>query len=248
MSIETLPLFHRIAGRPVIVLGEGDAAEAKRRLVERAGGIVAGEDDAEARLAFIASDDPEPAAARLRARGVLVNVVDRPDLCDFITPAILDRSPVLIAVGTGGASAGLAKALRLRLEVILPQSLGTLAERLGAVRQRLRAHWPDAGDRRRAIDAALGDGGMLDPLREDSAERVGAWLDAPADGMAGTTVEIHFARMTPKTSPCARRVCSVQRMVLRTSRGFLRRSSIARGRMRRGSRSRPAKPSRGNRA
>jgi hypothetical protein len=72
--INSLPLFHRIAGQPVIVLGEGEAAIAKRRLVERAGGVVDGEDNAEARLAFVALDDPEQAVARLKARGVLVNV------------------------------------------------------------------------------------------------------------------------------------------------------------------------------
>jgi hypothetical protein len=66
--IETLPLFHRITGQPVIVLGEGDAAEAKRRLVERAGGLVCGEDCVAARLAFVALDEPEAAAERLRAR------------------------------------------------------------------------------------------------------------------------------------------------------------------------------------
>ena len=75
--IGSLPLVHRIAGCPVIVLGEGEAAGAKRRLVMRAGGVVAGEDDAHARLAFVALDEPEAAAARLKARGVLVNVPDR---------------------------------------------------------------------------------------------------------------------------------------------------------------------------
>ena len=79
-----------------------------------------GEDDPGARLAFVALPEPEAAAERLRARGVLVNVPDRPELCDFIVPSVLDRKPVLIAIGTGGASAGLAKALRLRLEVLLP--------------------------------------------------------------------------------------------------------------------------------
>ena len=103
MTINSLPLFHRIAGQPVIVLGNGEAAIAKRRLVERAGGVCVGEDH-DAGLAFVAPDPdefaPEPAVARLRARGLLVNCVDRPDLCDFTTPAILDRSPVLIAIGT----------------------------------------------------------------------------------------------------------------------------------------------------
>ncbi|MEO6718512.1 MAG: NAD(P)-dependent oxidoreductase, partial [Novosphingobium sp.] len=168
--IEVLPLFHRIAGEPVIILGEGAAAEAKRRLVARAGGLVCGEEVASARLAFVALDEPEATAARLKSRGVLVNVPDRPELCDFTVPSILDRSPVLLAIGTGGASAGLAKALRLRLEELLPPRLGGLAAALGKARDAIRARWPDAGVRRRALDAALTAGGPLDPLCQGSAD------------------------------------------------------------------------------
>jgi uroporphyrin-III C-methyltransferase/precorrin-2 dehydrogenase/sirohydrochlorin ferrochelatase len=175
--IESLPLFHRIAGRPVIVLGEGEAAEAKARLVERAGGKVCGEDDPAARLAFVALPEPEAAAERLRARGVLVNVPDRPELCDFTVPSVLDRKPVLIAIGTGGASAGLAKALRLRLEVLLPASVGALAAALAGARSAMVSRWPLAGDRRRALDVALGEGGLLDPMRDqDAGESVVSWL------------------------------------------------------------------------
>lgn len=199
--IASLPLFHSIAGQPVIVLGaEGEgraAAEAKRRLVERAGGIVVGEDDALARLAFVALDDPEAAVARLKARGVLVNVVDRPELCDFTTPSILDRSPVLVAIGTGGASAGLAKALRLRLEALLPQSLGRFAMALGAARAKMRDRWPDGTARRRALDDALGEGGALDLLRDGSADRIGAWLE-DGQGEAGGTVEIRLRSDDPE--------------------------------------------------
>lgn len=196
--IDSLPLFHRIAGQPVIVLGEGEAAEAKRRLVERAGGVVVGEEDGQARLAFVALDEPEQAAARLRARGLLVNVVDRPDLCDFTAPSILDRSPVLIAIGTGGASAGLAKALRLRLEALLPQSLGALARALHSARDALRRRWPDAGDRRRALDAALGEGGTLDPLRAESAAGLDDWLAGMAGGEAAGIVEIRLRGDDPE--------------------------------------------------
>ncbi|HCC25774.1 MAG TPA: siroheme synthase, partial [Erythrobacter sp.] len=64
----------------------------------------------------------------------------------------------------GGASAGLAKHLRLRLEAILPQSLGALASGLSAARDRIRARYPDGDTRRRAIDAALQEGGRLDPF------------------------------------------------------------------------------------
>ena len=178
--MRSLPLFHQVAGRPVIVVGEGDAATAQRRLRERAGGVVVGEDDPDARLAFVALDEPEAVAGRLKSRGVLVNVADRPDLCDFTVPSVLDRDPVLVAVGTGGASAGLAKQLRLRLEALLPGGLGKLAEALHGARAALRERWPAASDRRRALDAALVAGGPLDPLDDASWERVGSWLENPS--------------------------------------------------------------------
>ena len=174
--MHSLPLFHRIAGQPVIVLGVGDAAQAKQRLVERAGGVVTADPAAPAALAFVALDEPEAAAAALKARGVLVNVVDRPDLCQFTVPSLLERGPVIVAVGTGGVSAGLAKALRLRLEAILPASLGALAEGLGQARTALRARWPEPGERRRVLDAALTDGGKLDLLKEASATALDGWL------------------------------------------------------------------------
>lgn len=182
--MHSLPLFHRLTGHPVIVLGEGEAAEAKRRVVERAGARVVGSDDPAARLAFIALHEPEAAAAALKARGVLVNVVDRPDLCDFTVPSLLERGPVLVAVGTGGVSAGLAKALRLRLEALLPASLGALAEGLGAARQALRKRWSDAGERRRALDTALVAGGALDPLDAQSAGRLAGWLEGEVESAA----------------------------------------------------------------
>ena len=196
--MDSLPLFHRIAGKPVIVLGEGEAADAKRRLVERVGGVVVSEGNTDARLAFIALTPPEDAAHRLRARGVLINTVDRPDLCDFTVPSLLDRTPVLVAIGTGGASAGLAKALRLRLEMLLPATLGKLAEGLFAAREALRTRWPDAGDRRRAIDTALGDGGALDPLREDSAAGLNSWLGAEHSRQIFGVIEIRLRSADPE--------------------------------------------------
>lgn len=183
--MRSLPLFHRVNGQRVVVLGEGEAAEAKRRLVERAGGICCGEPEAHhARLAFVALDDgreTEAAAQRLRSKGLLVNATDRPELCDFTVPSVLDRDPVLVAVGTGGASAGLAKHLRLRLEALVPPSLGALAEALHTARDAIRAHFPEASDRRRALDAALGEGGPLDPLRPDSSARIDTWLASADD-------------------------------------------------------------------
>lgn len=189
--MDTLPLFHRISGQPVIVLGHGEAAAAKRRLVERAGGIVVDDSadgiDRGARIAFVAHDDETSARAdalRLRCAGVLVNVVDRPELCDFTTPSVVDRNPVLIAVGTGGASAGLAKAVRLRIDRLLPARLGALARALSVARGALRQRWPDGRERRAALDRALEEGGALDPLRSESADAVAGWLDGAEAGTA----------------------------------------------------------------
>lgn len=155
----------RLRGKPVVLIGEGPAAEAKRRLLERAGALIVGEESADAVLGVVANGD-EAAVVRLRTRGLLLNVVDRPELCDFTLPAIIDRDPVLIAIGTGGASAGLAAALRQRLESLLPAGLGKLAEALSGARGTLRARFPDVDVRRRAIGALLAAGGPLDPLIE----------------------------------------------------------------------------------
>lgn len=177
MKRSGLPVFVQLDGRPVILVGTGAAAEAKRRLLERAGAAIIDE-AGDARLAIVACDEPEGVAARLKARGILVNVADRPDLCDFTLPAIVDRDPVTVAIGTGGASAGLAAALRQRLEGMLPAGLGRLTEALRNQRDAIRARWPDAGDRRRAIGAALA--GPLDPLRDQPDDAVERWLAGPA--------------------------------------------------------------------
>jgi uroporphyrin-III C-methyltransferase/precorrin-2 dehydrogenase/sirohydrochlorin ferrochelatase len=184
MTLPALPLFHRLAGQPVIVLGHGEAAAAKARLVERAGGCVVDDlalgIDQGARIAFVAHEDETALQAdtlRARCAGLLVNVVDRPDLCDFTTPSLIDRAPVVIAVGTAGASAGLAKALRLRIDAMLPQRLGVLADALYTARAALRARWPDGATRRRGIDAALATGGALDPLCEHDDDAVTRWID-----------------------------------------------------------------------
>lgn len=180
--MQSLPVFLTLTGRPVILTGEGEAADAKRRLLERAGATIVGEDDGDARIAIV-SDGDEAVVARLKARGVLVNATDRPALCDFTLPAIVDRDPVLIAIGTGGASAGLAAALRQRLEALLPGHLGDLARALFAARGELRRLWPDAGQRRQAIGKALAPGGVIDPLGFDPD--VGFWLaDAPEAGVS----------------------------------------------------------------
>ncbi len=184
--MQQLPIFLSLAGRAVIIIGDGEAAAAKARLVAAAGGSVVGEDVTPTAgtpaLAFVALDDlaaAQAAADRLRARGLLVNVVDRPALSDFLMGAIIDRSPVVIAISTGGASASLSRALRGRLEGLLPQSLGPLAKAIEAARAAASARHPTIAARRRLWEQALATGASLDPLVpiDDAMAAVAAVID-----------------------------------------------------------------------
>lgn len=178
-----LPIFVNMKGRKILLVGEGEAYEAKRRFIERSGAICT-DNAGEAKIAFVAIEDEAMAIAKadqLKEQGLLVNVVDRPVHCEFTTPAVIDRDPILLAIGTGGASAGLAKAIRQRLEQLLPQNLGVLARGLFQGRDPIKKRWNDASQRRRAIDTALQSGGMLDPFSADSANNVKAWIKSGDD-------------------------------------------------------------------
>ena len=200
MTWPGLPVLVKLDGRPVILLGEGEAAVAKRRLLTRAGATVV-DDHPDARLAVVAIEDEVEAVAavgRLRARGVLVNAVDRPALCDFTLPAVVDRTPVLVAVMTGGVSAGLAAAVRQRLESILPPRLGVLATDLFHSRQALRERWSNAGERRRMLARAMAAGSELDPLADSrEQDRVRIWISRAEDNDAPLLVRIMLTSRDP---------------------------------------------------
>jgi uroporphyrin-III C-methyltransferase/precorrin-2 dehydrogenase/sirohydrochlorin ferrochelatase len=199
--MDQLPIFVNLAGKPVILVGEGEAAAAKARLVLAAGGTIVGEDAPSAAMAFVALDDEAEAmaaAARLRARGLLVNVVDRPAISDFLMGAIIDRSPVVVAISTGGASASLARALRGRLEALLPASLGGLARAILDARAATSAAHPTPSDRRRLWERALAEGAALDPLRPlDDPEGAVAAAIAGSSLAADQCVRIRVASADP---------------------------------------------------
>tara|TARA_R110001606_G_scaffold43360_1_gene114898 strand:+ start:512 stop:1288 length:777 start_codon:yes stop_codon:yes gene_type:complete len=196
-----LPIFLNLQGRKILLLGRGEMAEAKRRLYERAGAIITDDENAaELALAVVALEDDDEAiaaVARLKARGLLVNAVDRSALCDYTTPAIIDRDPVLIAIGTGGASAGLAKALRQRLEQLLPARLGALAVALLDARGRIQQIWPEGSARRKAIDAVLDPHGPLDVMTDHAGEEVGEWLDQPHGQARSQVIDLELDSMDP---------------------------------------------------
>lgn len=191
--MDQLPIFVNLKGRNVILVGEGEMADAKRRLIERAGGLCVDAGHTDARIAFVAIADEDEACAaadELKARGLLVNVVDRPDICDFTTPAIVDRTPVLVAVGTGGASAGMAKAIRQRIETLLPETLGPLANAISGARVAIRERWPAGPQRRRALDQGFAAGGLLDPFGNHAPNAVEIWVEAAEEPKSDRVIEI----------------------------------------------------------
>jgi uroporphyrin-III C-methyltransferase/precorrin-2 dehydrogenase/sirohydrochlorin ferrochelatase len=131
-----LPLFFDLAGRRVVVVGQGAAADRRAGLARSAGAAVfqvAAVEAADlmgAAAVFVATgelDTDSDARRAAKAAGVPVNVADRPELSDFILPAIVDRDEVVVAVSTGGASPTLATMLRGRIEALLPERVGALA-------------------------------------------------------------------------------------------------------------------------
>ncbi|HEY2658637.1 MAG TPA: NAD(P)-dependent oxidoreductase, partial [Caulobacteraceae bacterium] len=140
-----------------------------------------------AALAFVASPDAEfrvAATRAARAAGVPVNVVDHPDLCDFTTPAVIDRGEVVAAIGTGGASPMLATLLRQDIEARVPKGAGRVAALFRAAQERIRQALPDL-DRRRAFMRAALTGPAAEAAMAGDLDRAHVLLDqALADDLA----------------------------------------------------------------
>lgn len=164
--MNAFPAFFPLARRAVAIVGEGPAAEAKARLFDGSPALLRRITDADAErpaayegaiLAFVALPGgmAEAAASAARAAGVPVNVVDRPELCDFTTPAIVDRGAVVAAIGTGGAAPVLAALLRSELETLWPEDLGARAELAAELQGEIRARLPGLTARRAFLRTLL---------------------------------------------------------------------------------------------
>ncbi|MDB5431280.1 MAG: siroheme synthase [Caulobacter sp.] len=164
--MDAFPAFIPLAGRRVVIAGEGEAAEAKARLLLgspaeliRLTGAAAlkPENYQGAALAFIAGDDVFAAAAAQAARagGALVNAVDRPGLSDFNTPAVIDRGAVVAAIGTSGAAPMMASMLRGDIEMAIPEGAGRMAALLQMRREDLRRAFPKTEARRAFLRGVL---------------------------------------------------------------------------------------------
>jgi uroporphyrin-III C-methyltransferase/precorrin-2 dehydrogenase/sirohydrochlorin ferrochelatase len=155
--VRHLPLFFDLKDRKVVVVGEGPAADRRAALARSAGAVVrqlreiVAADLQGAAAVFVATGDSDHdtiAQGLARSVGVPVNVADRPGLCDFILPAIVDRDDVVVAVSTGGASPTLAAALRGRIEAALPERIGSLARLAATFRAQVNALIVDPARRR----------------------------------------------------------------------------------------------------
>ncbi len=175
--MQNYPIFVKLQNQPCLVVGGGPVALRKIRLMKSAGAditVVAPElcedlaqefgraithharnfnDEDIAGYRLITAATNVPAVNRrvsklAQAANIPVNVVDEPELCSFITPSIIDRSPVLIAISTGGGAPVLARLLRAKLEALIPASYGQLASTMARYRDKLKAAMPDERDRR----------------------------------------------------------------------------------------------------
>jgi len=166
-AMDAFPAFFPLAGATVIVAGDGDAAEARLRLFEGSPATVvrvtgadalAPEAYAGATLVFVAGgglDFLEGASRAARTAGAAVNVVDHPEFCDFVTPAVIDRGSVVVAVGTAGASPLLAAILRNDIEARVPEGVGRIATLLGGLQDDIRRALPDLAARRAFLRQAI---------------------------------------------------------------------------------------------
>jgi uroporphyrin-III C-methyltransferase / precorrin-2 dehydrogenase / sirohydrochlorin ferrochelatase len=208
--MEYLPLFHNLQGRLVLVVGGGEIALRKSRLLSEAGArlrVVAPEiegalaalveegggeciergyqsADMDAVVLVIAATDDEDLNAQVSADAqavrLPVNAVDAPELCTVIFPAIVDRSPLVIAVSSGSHAPVLARLTRARIETLFPHAYGRLAQLAKRFRSQVKAAFPGINQRRVFWE---------DAFQGDIAERVFAGQDAAAEALLASRLQ-----------------------------------------------------------
>jgi uroporphyrin-III C-methyltransferase/precorrin-2 dehydrogenase/sirohydrochlorin ferrochelatase len=207
--MDYFPIFLKLDNQPCVVVGGGGVAIRKTQSLLDAGAMVTviapriesqltrwvmegkidyvsrrfqPEDLVGKRLVIAATDDPDTNRLVYEVAenlGVLANVTDNPDICRFIVPAIVDRSPITIAISSGGNAPVLVRLLRQKLEILIPAAYGRLAAFAGGLRGRVKASLDSSSTRRRFWESIL-DGPV--------AERV-------LNGQEQTALELFDARL-----------------------------------------------------
>lgn len=184
--MDYLPLFLDLKNQPCLIVGGGEVATRKANLLLASGANLtvvspaicndlsllcaddrlhylqrqyAPGDEIGMRLVIAATNDPDTNALvhkQCEAAGILINVVDHTEKCRFIVPSIVDRSPLIIAISSGGRAPVLARHLRAKIEAWLPHGYGMLARLAGALREQVKKRFAeDSRARRRFWEIAL---------------------------------------------------------------------------------------------
>ena len=199
--MDHLPIFCQLRNRDCLLIGGGDVAERKARLLldagarltvnalafapqfqawADAGALTLAEGEFDESLLdnswlVIAATNDDAVNSRVSAaaekRRIFCNVVDAPQQASFIMPSIIDRSPLMVAVSSGGTSPVLARLLREKLEAILPLHLGQVAAYAGKLRGRVKQTFASIGERRRFWEKFFGNDRLAQSLanRDDRA-------------------------------------------------------------------------------
>lgn len=178
------PIFVDLKNQAVLVIGAGEVAARKIRLMLSAGAkvtVVAPEtgksfnedllnaveyrqqefvesDIGDYRLIVAATNNQavnKQVSELAQDRNIPVNVVDQPKLCSFITPSIIDRSPVVVAISTGGGAPILARILRSKLEALIPASYGKLAQSMQELREKVKLRFKNKSARRKFWESVV---------------------------------------------------------------------------------------------
>lgn len=194
--LNTFPLSFIVKGKRIIIVGGTDEALNKVRLVSKTTASIeiyarhvetdftgyevtvferpiVAQDIAGAALVFVADEGPDGALAMTEARrlNIPLNVVDVPSECDFYTPSIVDRAPLVVAISTEGDAPVLARLVRAQIEALLAPGIGKIASLAGALRGKVESLIQDGPSRRRfyedlvaspEIQSALDKGDGLD--------------------------------------------------------------------------------------
>jgi uroporphyrin-III C-methyltransferase/precorrin-2 dehydrogenase/sirohydrochlorin ferrochelatase len=226
--MDFFPIFLDLKSRSCLVVGGGAIAERKTALLLRSGAEVTlvspnlchnlttwrdmgrfthrprafRDDDLSGHyLAIAATNDPEVnrhIAEIAQQQRIPVNVVDQPALCSFIVPSIIDRSPVIAAISTGGASPVLARLIRSRLESLIPAGYGRLATLCNRFRERVKTRFEDPSERRLFWDRIL-QGGVAERVfsghHDEAHQLMEKALNAPLS--ADHTGEVYLVGAGP---------------------------------------------------
>ncbi len=228
--MDYLPIFLDIRGRKVLVDGGGTvAARRVERALDAGAEVIAFDPNPGEEIAFLesrddfvlhhrlpqeadvegcavvygATEDPDRDAPLLRwskAHQALCNIADDPDNCDFITPSIVDRSPMIVAISTSGAAPVIARIFRARIETALPAAFGRLATFASGFRNRIAEALSDSRDRRhfweRMIDGPAGDF-FLSGNQSAAEKQIDADLDAARNGDFASIGEVYMVGAGP---------------------------------------------------